>query len=47
MDQVKRLADLGKEKGDVSWPENQSVKVEKVIKLRKGLKEGEVREGAF
>ena len=44
---VKSVAELGKEKGDVPLPENQSVKVEKVIKLRKGLREGQVREGAF
>ena len=44
---VKSVAELGKEKGDVPLPENQSVKVENVIKLRKGLKEGQVREGAF
>ncbi len=44
---VKSVAQLGKEKGDVPLPENQSVKVENVIKLRKGLKEGQVREGRF
>jgi hypothetical protein len=44
---VKSVAELGKEKGDVPLPENQSVKVEKVIKLRKGLRRGQVREGAF
>ena len=44
---VKSVAELGKKKGDVPLPENQSVKVEKVIKLRKGLKEGQVREGRF
>ncbi len=43
---VKSVAQLGKEKGDVPLPENQSVKVESVIKLRKGLKKGQVREGA-
>ncbi|MCH6547829.1 MAG: hypothetical protein IH798_05220 [Gemmatimonadetes bacterium] len=44
---VKSVAQLGKEKGDVPLPENQSVNVENVIKLRKGLKEGQVREGRF
>lgn len=44
---VKSVAQLGKKKGDVPLPENQSVKVENVIKLRKGLKKGQVREGAF
>ncbi len=44
---VKSVAQLGKEKGGVPLPENQSVTVEKVIKLRKGLKAGQVREGAF
>jgi hypothetical protein len=44
---VKSVATLGKEKGDVPLPENQSVNVEKVIQLRKGLKQGQVREGVF
>jgi hypothetical protein len=44
---VKSVAALGKEKGDVPLPENQSVNVEKVIQLRKGLKQGQVREGVF
>ncbi len=44
---VKSVTQLGKEKGDVPLPENQSVEVENVIKLRKGLKKGQVREGAF
>jgi len=43
---VKSVAELGKEKGDVPLPENHSVKVGKVITLRKGPKEGRVREGA-
>lgn len=44
---VKSVAALGKVKGDVPLPENESVQVEKVIQLRKGLKKGQVREGAF
>jgi len=40
---VKSVAQFGEEKGDVPLPENQSVKVENVIKLRKGLKEGQAR----
>jgi hypothetical protein len=38
---------MGKEKGDVPLPENESVEVNNVVILRKGLKKGQVREGKF
>lgn len=41
---IKSVAELGKQKGDVPLPENQSVTPERVIALRKGLKKGQVRE---
>jgi len=41
---MKSVAELGKEKGDVPLPENEPVTPENVIKLRKGLKPGQVRE---
>ncbi len=44
---LKSVATMGKEKGDVPLPENQSVTPEKVVQLRKGLKKGQVREGSF
>ena len=42
---LKSVATLGKEKGDVPLPENQSVSPDKIVQLRKGLKKGQVREG--
>lgn len=44
---LKSIATLGKEKGDVPLPENESCTPLQVIELRQGLKEGQVREGAF
>ncbi len=44
---LKSVVGLGKEKGDVPLPENQSVDVSNVVKLRNGLKKGQVREGRF
>ena len=38
---------LGTQKGDMPLPENESVEVEAVVTLRKGLRRGQVREGAF
>ena len=43
----KSVATLGKEKGDVPLPENESTSTENIIKLRKGLRPGQVREGKF
>jgi len=44
---LKSVLRLGKEKGDVSLPENDPVKVEKVITLGQKLEAGQVREGNF
>ncbi len=41
------VATLGKEKGDVPLPENESVDPDNIIKLRKNLRPGQVREGTF
>jgi hypothetical protein len=38
---------MGKKKGDVPLPENESVTPENVVHLRSGLAEGQVREGRF
>jgi len=47
LSKLKSVVTLGKDKGDVPLPENQSVEGEKVVKLRAGLKKGQVREGSF
>jgi len=44
---LKSVKELGEEKGDVPLPENESVAARNVTALRKGLKKGQVREGAF
>ena len=44
---VKSIATLGKEKGDVPLPENQSCVPDKVVALRAGLAKNEVRDGRF
>ena len=41
---MKSVAEMGKKKGDVPLPENESVSPKNVVLLRKGLKEGQVRE---
>jgi hypothetical protein len=47
LSKLKSVAQLGKKKGDVPLPENESVNVSNVVNLRKGLKKGQVREGRF
>ena len=47
LEELKSVAERGKEKGDNPLPENQSVNPENIVKLRKGLKKGQVREGQF
>ena len=47
LDGLKSVLNLGKEKGDVPLPENESVTSEKVITIRAGMKKDEVREGQF
>jgi hypothetical protein len=44
---LKSVVQLGKEKGDVPLPENESTPANKVIRYRKGLQPGQVREGSF
>jgi hypothetical protein len=44
---LKSVVEMGKEKGDNPLPENESVDPEHIVKLRKGLKKGQVREGLF
>jgi hypothetical protein len=44
---LKSVVGLGTEKGDVPLPENESLDVNNVVMLRKGLKKGQVREGEF
>jgi hypothetical protein len=44
---LKSLFELGRLRGDVPLPENESVDPTQVISLRKGLRKHQVREGAF
>jgi hypothetical protein len=44
---LKSVVEMGKEKGDIPLPENESVDPAHIVKLRKGLKKGQAREGAF
>ena len=44
---LKSVVQLGKEKGDVPLPENESTPADKIVEIRKGLKPGQVREGKF
>jgi hypothetical protein len=44
---LESVAELGKKKGDVPLPENEPVDPTNVIELRRGLKQGQVREGRF
>jgi len=44
---LESVADLGKKKGDVPLPENETTTAEKVVVLRKGLTRSQVREGRF
>ena len=44
---LKSVLEIGKIKGDNPLPENESVQAGKIVKLRKGLKKGQVREGVF
>lgn len=44
---LKSVAELGAEKGDEPLPENESVTPEAVVRLRRHLRPGQVREGRF
>lgn len=47
MKEIKSVATLGAEKGDRPLPENESVAINEVIRLREGLKPNQVREADF
>jgi len=44
---LKSVIRLGKQKGDVPLPENETVTPAKVVKLRRGLLRNQLREGSF
>ena len=44
---LRSVVAMGKEKGDVSLPENESVTPHQIVELRQSLKKGQVREGSF
>ncbi len=47
LERLKSVAQLGKQKGDLPLPENESVEAENVVALRRGLRRDQVREGTF
>ena len=47
LEKLKSVSQLGAEKGDVPLPENTSVDPTNIVTLRRGLKDGQVREGEF
>jgi hypothetical protein len=47
LDGIKSVFELGKSKKEVPLAENESVVIDHVVELRKGLAKGQVREGAF
>jgi len=47
LDGLKSVFEMGKEKKANPLPENESVVPERIVKLRRGLKRGQVREGVF
>jgi hypothetical protein len=47
LQKLKSVFTLGKDKRAVPLPENESVRTDRVVKLRAGLKKGQVREGTF
>jgi hypothetical protein len=44
---LKSVVDMGREKREVPVPENQSTKPRQVVRIRRGLKRDQVREGTF
>jgi len=44
LSKLKSIVEKGKEKNDMPLPENESVINDYIIKIRKGLKKGQVRE---
>jgi hypothetical protein len=47
LSKLKSVVGMGAEKGEIPLPENESVKTNNVVMLRKGLRKGQVREGRF
>ncbi|MFQ5704465.1 MAG: hypothetical protein ACE5HT_10640 [Gemmatimonadales bacterium] len=47
LQKVKSVVQLGKEKSDTPLTDNESIEIDKVVELRKGLKKSEVRDGVF
>ncbi|MFC2172975.1 hypothetical protein ACFLU6_10150 [Acidobacteriota bacterium] len=47
LSKLKSVIQMGKKKGDVPLPENEPVKPDHIIELRRGLKKDQVREGRF
>lgn len=47
LEQLKSVAAMGREKGNVPLPENEPVHATPIVALRKGLVKGQVREGTF
>jgi hypothetical protein len=47
LEKLKSVAGMGKQKGDVPLPENEPVDATPIVTLRKGLAQGQVREGTF
>jgi hypothetical protein len=47
LEKLKSVIQMGYEKGDVPLPENEPVELKNVVKLRRGLTPGQVREGVF
>ncbi len=47
LNKLKSVAEMGKAKGDVPLPENESVEPKHTVHLRQGLAKDQVREGAF
>lgn len=45
--QLRSVMEIGRQKGDVPLPENESVASENVVRLRAGLRRDEIRQGSF
>ncbi len=44
---LKSITEFGKEKGDTPLPENESVGIDKIVKLRRNMTRDQVRDGVF
>jgi len=47
LNNLKSITELGGVKGDTPLPENESVIIDKIVKLRKNMSEHQVRDGEF